>query len=76
MTTSDYSKVFKQLKAKPVKLQKYIKFNKPKDRSCGAVKRHCRRCNRVGGHIRKYGVGLCRQCFREIAADIGFKKYS
>ena len=26
--------------------------------------------------IEKYGLNLCRQCFREIAADIGFKKYS
>ena len=76
MTTSDYKKVFRQLKAKPTKLKKFLKHNKPKDRSCGIALRHCRRCNRTGGHIRKYGVGLCRQCFREIATSLGFKKYS
>ncbi|RLJ03398.1 MAG: hypothetical protein DRP11_00775 [Candidatus Aenigmatarchaeota archaeon] len=26
--------------------------------------------------IRKYGLYYCRQCFREIAEKIGFKKYS
>ncbi len=76
MTTSDWKKTYAQLKAKPVKWKKYIKFNKPHERNCGLALRHCRRCNRVGGHIRKYGVGLCRQCFREIATQIGFKKYS
>jgi small subunit ribosomal protein S14 len=76
MTTSDYRKVFKQLNAKPVKLHKYIKNNAPKERSCGFALRKCRRCGRTGGHIQKYGVHLCRQCFREIATRIGFKKYS
>ncbi|KAL2151846.1 hypothetical protein VTH82DRAFT_5030 [Thermothelomyces myriococcoides] len=27
------------------------------------------------GLIRKYGLNICRQCFREKAADIGFVKY-
>ncbi|MCH2267774.1 MAG: 30S ribosomal protein S14 [Candidatus Thalassarchaeum betae] len=26
--------------------------------------------------IRRHGLRLCRQCFREVAPDIGFKKYS
>ena len=76
MTTSDWKKAYSQLKAKKVKWAKYTKFNKPKERSCGIALRHCRRCNRNGGHIRKYGIGLCRQCFREIATQIGFKKYN
>ena len=75
MTTSDHKKVFKQLKAKPVKLNKFLKFNKPKDRSCGIAKRKCRRCGRNRGHIRKYGIDMCRQCFREIAVELGFKKF-
>ena len=25
--------------------------------------------------VRKYGLNLCRQCFREVAEKIGFKKY-
>lgn len=76
MTTSDWKKVYNQLKAKPIKWAKYLKFNKPKERDCGMAQRHCSRCNRVGGHISKYGIGLCRQCFREIAPQLGFKKYS
>ncbi|HID20708.1 MAG TPA: 30S ribosomal protein S14 [Methanophagales archaeon] len=36
----------------------------------------CRRCGRSRGLIRRYGIYLCRQCFREIARDIGFKKYN
>ncbi|MCD1293499.1 30S ribosomal protein S14 [Methanocella sp. CWC-04] len=35
----------------------------------------CRRCGRKQGLIRKYGVYVCRQCFREIAQDMGFQKY-
>lgn len=40
----------------------------------GIVK--CRKCGRSGGVIRKYGLNYCRQCFREIAKELGFKKYS
>ena len=76
MTASNYKKVFKQLKAKPVKLKKFIKHNAPKERSCGKNLKLCSRCGRRGGHIDKYGLDLCRQCFREIATKIGFKKYS
>lgn len=36
----------------------------------------CRRCGRKQGLVRKYGIYLCRQCFREIARDMGFNKYS
>ncbi|MEM1903602.1 MAG: 30S ribosomal protein S14, partial [Pyrobaculum sp.] len=25
--------------------------------------------------IRKYGINLCRRCFREVAPQLGFKKY-
>jgi len=76
MTTSNYNKAFKQLRAKPIKLQKYIKHNKPKERSVGKARKKCRRCGRNGGHISKYRIHLCRQCFREIGTQLGFKKYS
>ena len=76
MTTSDHKKVFKQLKAKPVLLKKFLKHNAPKERSCGTNLKKCSRCGRTRGHIKKYGLDLCRQCFREIATKIGFKKYS
>ncbi|MBI2564458.1 30S ribosomal protein S14 [Candidatus Woesearchaeota archaeon] len=76
MTTSDWRKAFKQLKLKPVKLKKYKKHNAPRKRSTGVQLQRCERCGRYGGHIKKYGLSLCRCCFREIAPMIGFKKYS
>ena len=76
MTASDHKKVYKQLKAKPAKLKKFIKHNAPKERSCGRNLKRCSRCGRRRGHIDKYGLDLCRQCFRDIATKIGFKKYS
>ena len=76
MTTKDWKKVFKQLKTKPIKLKKYIKHNAPKPRKTGLGLKRCIRCGRYGGHISKYGLEVCRCCFREIATSIGFKKYS
>ncbi|MDO8656827.1 MAG: 30S ribosomal protein S14 [Nanoarchaeota archaeon] len=52
-----------------------MKFNKPEERSCGRSLRRCRNCRRIRGHINKYGLHLCRQCFREMALGLGFKKY-
>jgi len=75
MTASDYKKVLKQLKNKPEIMQKFIKHNKPKDRKTGISAKKCERCGRYGAHIKSYGLNLCRHCFREIAAQIGFKKY-
>lgn len=31
-------------------------------------------CAHQAGLIRKYGLNICRQCFREKSADIGFVK--
>ena len=76
MTTSNYKKAFTQLKVKPAKLAKYLKHNKPKKRSCGKALKKCRDCGRNGAHIQKYGLKLCRQCFRDMAKSLGFKKYS
>ena len=76
MSYSNFDKVFKQLKAKPFKLNKYKKHNAPKERSTGVAKKRCVRCGRIRGRISKYGLNLCRQCFRDIATKIGFKKYS
>jgi len=36
----------------------------------------CRRCGREQGLVGKYDINLCRQCFREVARDMGFEKYS
>ena len=75
MTPSDFRKVLKQLKGKPAIHRKYLKENAPKERSCGISLMKCRRCGRNKGHIGKYNLHLCRQCFREIATKIGFKQY-
>jgi small subunit ribosomal protein S14 len=76
MTASDWKKVLKQLKNKPAKMDKFIKHNKPKDRKMGIAAKKCERCGRFGAHIKSYGLNLCRHCFREVAEEIGFKKYS
>ncbi len=34
----------------------------------------CRRCGRRRGMIRRHGLRLCRQCFRDVGPEIGFKK--
>jgi small subunit ribosomal protein S29e len=31
-------------------------------------------CTHTAGLIRKYGLNICRQCFREKSQDIGFIK--
>uniref|UniRef100_A0A3B4F1I6 Small ribosomal subunit protein uS14 n=1 Tax=Pundamilia nyererei TaxID=303518 RepID=A0A3B4F1I6_9CICH len=33
-------------------------------------------CSNRHGLIRKYGINMCRQCFRQYAKDIGFVKVS
>ncbi|MBI4143686.1 30S ribosomal protein S14 [Candidatus Woesearchaeota archaeon] len=57
-------------------MKKYLKHNKPKERTTGMTTRRCVRCGRYGGRVTKYGLDYCRCCFREIATKIGFKKYS
>ncbi|PGH11206.1 40S ribosomal protein S29 [Polytolypa hystricis UAMH7299] len=47
-------------------------FSRP--RNYGKGSRACRVCTHKAGLIRKYGLMVCRQCFREKAADIGFVK--
>ncbi|UCD20874.1 MAG: 30S ribosomal protein S14 [archaeon] len=76
MTASDWKKILKQLNAKPAVKEKFLKFCKPKERKIGIAARKCGRCGRFGAHISKYGLHLCRHCFREIAESLGFKKYS
>jgi len=76
MTASDWKKLHKQLKSKPAVAKKFIKHCKPKERKTGIAIRKCERCGRFGAHVGQYGLNFCRQCFREIATEIGFKKYS
>lgn len=76
MTSSNHKKVFKQLKTKPAKMKKFIKHNTPKKRITGALSKRCKMCGTTRAHISKYGLHLCRRCFRDYAQKIGFKKYS
>lgn len=41
----------------------------------GKGSRSCRSCFTYNGLIRTYGLSMCRRCFREYSADIGFKIY-
>ncbi|OQE43443.1 hypothetical protein PENCOP_c003G03541 [Penicillium coprophilum] len=43
-------------------------------RKYGKGSRECRVCSHRAGLIRKYGMNICRQCFREKSTDIGFTK--
>ena len=65
----------KQIEHKKVKLQKFLKSCKPKDRKTGRNATPCRRCGKTEGIINKYGLQYCRQCFRDEAKKLGFKKY-
>lgn len=76
MTTSDHTKTLKQIKQKPGKYKKYLKHNVPKERAYGRSAKKCRRCGRMGAHISSYDLHLCRQCFRDTATELGFKKYN
>ena len=76
MTASNWKKMLKQLMKKSAIRAKYVKHNKPKERTTGIARKRCERCGRFGAMINKYGINLCRQCFREIAEELGFKKYS
>ena len=76
MTTSDHKKILAQLKVKPAKHGKFIKHNSPKERSCGRNIKKCKRCGTYHGTIAKYGLNLCRRCFREVALKMGFKKFN
>ncbi|VDM49034.1 unnamed protein product [Toxocara canis] len=49
-----------------------IWFSHP--RKYGPGSRSCRVCSNHHGLIRKYGLNMCRRCFREYSTDIGFRK--
>jgi small subunit ribosomal protein S14 len=53
-----------------------LKLSEKKLRKFGRGVTVCRRCGKSKGVIRKYGLYYCRQCFREVAKELGFKKYS
>ncbi|MFH0986530.1 MAG: 30S ribosomal protein S14 [Candidatus Micrarchaeota archaeon] len=42
----------------------------------GEAGRYCVFCGRNDGMVRKYGICMCRQCFKASAVEIGFNKYN
>jgi len=77
MTASDWKKIVSgQLSNKPAKMKKFLKHNQPKERKFGIATKKCERCGRFGAHVGQYGLNLCRHCFRELAVEMGFHKYS
>lgn len=50
-----------------------IRHGKPRKFGKGA--KWCKRCGQYAAVIQKYNLMLCRQCFREVAEKLGFKKY-
>ncbi|MHA2270708.1 MAG: 30S ribosomal protein S14 [Candidatus Hodarchaeales archaeon] len=41
----------------------------------GKGSRNCRRCGTHRAVIRRYDLYICRRCFREVAEELGFRKY-
>lgn len=41
----------------------------------GKGTRKCRFCGNARGIIRKYGLNVCRRCFREKGEQLGFRTY-
>lgn len=76
MTTANWTKILKQLNNNPVKLKKFMKHSTPKKRTCGRARHKCVRCGTTHGFVSRFGLNLCRRCFRQIATKIGFKQYS
>ncbi|UCC33651.1 MAG: 30S ribosomal protein S14 [Candidatus Bathyarchaeota archaeon] len=52
-----------------------VKQKPKRERKFGKGSRQCRRCGSHGSIIRRYGLNLCRQCFREVAKKLGFRKF-
>lgn len=52
------------------------KYRPPLERKYGRGVQVCRRCGSRDAVIQKYGLYLCRQCFREVAFALGFRKYN
>ncbi|MHA2298548.1 MAG: 30S ribosomal protein S14 [Candidatus Hodarchaeales archaeon] len=50
------------------------KQGKPR-KKIGKGSRNCHRCGTHRAVLRSYSLMICRRCFREIAKDIGFRKF-
>ncbi len=70
-----FERIGKNLVGKKAKHQRFMRFNSHKVQPHDARSRKCIRCNRPEAGIHIHGLRYCRECFREIAKDLGFKKY-
>ncbi len=72
----DFRKSLKIYENKPGKMKKVLKHSSRKERTTGYLASgECIRCGLKGkGMIRKYGLQICRRCFREVAKTMGWKK--
>ncbi|MBN2142001.1 30S ribosomal protein S14 [Candidatus Woesearchaeota archaeon] len=68
--------MLKQIGGKPGKLAKYNKHNVPRKRKFGKELKKCRRCGSASAPNAMFGLRYCRQCLREVAQKIGFKKFN
>lgn len=41
----------------------------------GKGMRKCRFCGSARALVRSYNLRICRRCFREVAEEVGFRKY-
>lgn len=57
------------------KKKKDIEYTIAMDRQKGRGKRKCQVSGSTKGLIRKYSLNVTRKTFREIAKELGFKRY-
>ncbi len=69
-----YMEILKQIAGKKQKVKRFMKFSAPKKKKFGKGSFACANCGRHDGVIRKYGIMYCRQCFRENAESLGWRK--
>lgn len=55
--------------------QKIDKHNQKKKKNPKYEKPKCRICHGQKAMIGKYNLRVCRRCFKDFAANIGFTKY-
>jgi ribosomal protein S14 len=52
------------------------KTSSGKNKKADSKQLACHVCKNNRGLIHKYGLHICRRCFREVAQSIGFRKLS
>ena len=58
------------------KLKRFLRHSSKKPRKFGADLIKCSVCGTKIAVIKKYGLNVCRRCFREVAKELGFRKLS